>query len=57
MRLPAKLMSGCGDLAGPRVQVVEQVAEVAGKIVVSPPKTDAGRRMVAAVELRGWWSG
>jgi Phage integrase family len=28
------------------VQVVEQAAEVAGKIIVSPPKTDAGRRVV-----------
>jgi integrase len=26
--------------------VVEQAAEVAGKIIVSPPKTDAGRRVV-----------
>jgi len=34
------------DLAGARVQVVEQAAEVAGKIIVSPPKTDAGRRVV-----------
>ena len=32
------------DLAGARVQVVEQAAEVAGKIIVSPPKTEAGRR-------------
>jgi integrase len=34
------------DLAGARVQVVEQAAEVAGEIIVSPPKTDAGRRLV-----------
>jgi integrase len=34
------------DLAGARVQVVEQAAEVAGKIIVSPPKTEAGRRVV-----------
>jgi integrase len=34
------------NLAGARVQVVEQAAEVAGKIIVSPPRTDAGRRMV-----------
>jgi hypothetical protein len=32
------------DLAGARVQVVEQAAEVAGKIIVSAPKTDAGQR-------------
>ena len=34
------------DLAGARVQVVEQAAEIAGKIIVSPPKTEAGRRVV-----------
>jgi integrase len=36
------------DLAGARVQVqvVEQAAEVAGKIIVNPPKTDAGQRVV-----------
>jgi integrase len=34
------------DLAGARVHVVEQAAEVAGKIVVGPPKTEAGRRVV-----------
>lgn len=34
------------DLAGARVYVLEQAAEVAGKIIVSPPKTDAGRRVV-----------
>ena len=28
------------------MQVVEQAAEVAGKIIVSPPKTEAGRRVV-----------
>jgi integrase len=34
------------DLAGARVQVVEQAAEVPGKIIVSPPKPEAGRRVV-----------
>jgi integrase len=34
------------DLAGARIQVVEQVAEVAGKFTVSPPKTAAGQRVV-----------
>ena len=34
------------DLAGARIQVVEQAAEVAGKIIVNPPKTDAGQRLV-----------
>src|SRR5215218_2882859 len=34
------------DVAGARVQVVAQAAEVTGKIIVSPPKTDAGRRVV-----------
>jgi integrase len=34
------------DLVGARVRVVEQAVEVAGKIIVSPPKTDAGRRVV-----------
>jgi integrase len=34
------------DLAGARVQVVEQAAEVAGKIIVSAPKTDASQRVV-----------
>jgi integrase len=34
------------DLVGARVQVVEQAADVAGKIIVSPPKTDSGRRVV-----------
>ena len=39
------------DLAGARVQVVEQAAEVAGKIIVNPPKTDAGRRVVTLPEV------
>jgi integrase len=34
------------DLAGARIDVVEQVAEVAGKFIVSPPKTAAGQRVV-----------
>jgi integrase len=34
------------DLAGARIHVVEQVAEVAGKFIVSPPKTAAGERVV-----------
>jgi integrase len=34
------------DLAGARIHVVEQVAEVAGKFIVSPPKTAAGHRVV-----------
>jgi integrase len=34
------------DLAGARVQVVEHAAEIAGRIIVSPPKTGAGRRVV-----------
>src|SRR4030095_7623424 len=34
------------DVAGARVQVVEQVAEVAGKFIVAPPKTAAGYRVV-----------
>jgi integrase len=34
------------DLAGARLYVVEQAAEVAGKIIVGPPKTEAGRRVV-----------
>jgi integrase len=34
------------DLAGARIHVVEQVAEVAGKFIVSPPKTAAGQRVV-----------
>jgi integrase len=34
------------DLAGARIHVVEQVAEVAGKFIISPPKTAAGRRVV-----------
>ena len=39
------------DLAGARVQVVEQAAEVAGKIIVNPPKTDAGRRVVTLPQV------
>jgi integrase len=35
------------DLASGRVHVVEQAAEVAGKIIVGPPKTEAGRRVVS----------
>jgi integrase len=34
------------DVAGARLHVVEQAAEVAGKFIVGPPKTDAGRRVV-----------
>jgi integrase len=34
------------DLAGARIHVVEQVAEVAGKLILSPPKTAAGERVV-----------
>jgi integrase len=34
------------DLAAARLHVVEQAAEVAGKIIVGPPKTEAGRRVV-----------
>jgi integrase len=34
------------DLTGARLHVVEQAAEVAGKFIVSPPKTEAGRRVV-----------
>jgi integrase len=34
------------DLAGARLHVVEQAAEVRGKIIVGPPKTEAGRRVV-----------
>ena len=34
------------DLAGARIHVVEQLAEVAGKFIVSPPKTAAGQRVV-----------
>jgi integrase len=34
------------DLAAARLYVVEQAAEVAGKFIVSPPKTEAGRRVV-----------
>jgi integrase len=34
------------DLAGARIHVVEQLAEVAGRFIVSPPKTAAGQRVV-----------
>jgi integrase len=34
------------DLAAARIHVVEQLAEVAGKFIVSPPKTAAGQRVV-----------
>jgi integrase len=34
------------DLARARIYVVEQVAEVTGKFIVSPPKTAAGQRVV-----------
>ena len=34
------------DLAGGRIHVVEQAAEVAGKFIESPPKTLAGQRVV-----------
>ena len=34
------------DLAGARIHVVEQLAEVAGKFIVAPPKTAAGQRVV-----------
>src|SRR4030095_10081731 len=34
------------DLAGARIYVGEQGAEVAGKFIVSPPKTAAGQRVV-----------
>jgi integrase len=34
------------DLAGGRIHVVEQAAEVAGKFIESPPKTVAGQRVV-----------
>jgi integrase len=34
------------DLAGARLHVVQQAAEVAGKFIVGPPKTEAGRRVV-----------
>jgi integrase len=34
------------DLAGARIHVVEQAAEVAGKFIESPPKTLAGQRVV-----------
>jgi integrase len=39
------------DLAGARLHVVEQAAEVAGKFIVSPPKTDAGQRAVTLPTL------
>jgi integrase len=34
------------DLVGARIHVVEQLTEVAGKFIVSPPKTAAGQRVV-----------
>jgi integrase len=34
------------DLTGARIHVVEQVAEVAGKFIVAPPKTADGQRVV-----------
>jgi integrase len=34
------------DLAGARIHVVEQLAEVAGKFIVAPPTTAAGQRVV-----------
>jgi integrase len=39
------------DLAGARLHVVEQAAEFAGKFIVGPPKTDAGRRVVTLPNL------
>jgi integrase len=39
------------NLAGARLEVVEQAAEVAGTFIVSPPKTDAGRRVVTLPTL------
>jgi hypothetical protein len=44
------------DLAGARIHVVEQVAEVAGKFIVTPPKTTAGHRVVVlpAVAVAAW---
>jgi len=42
----AGLKRGRVDLAARRVHVVEQVAEVNGRFVVGPPKTDAGQRVV-----------
>jgi integrase len=34
------------DLAGARLHIIEQAAEVKGKIIIGPPKTEAGRRVV-----------
>jgi integrase len=39
------------DLAGAKLHVVEQAAEVAGKFIVGPPKTEAGRRVVTLPAL------
>jgi integrase len=39
------------DLAGARLHVVEQAAEVAGKFIIGPPKTDAGQRVVTLPTL------
>ena len=48
---PPARRRGAGPLPGARVQVVEQAAEVAGEIIVSPPKNDAGRRVVTLPKL------
>jgi integrase len=45
------LRRGHVDLAGARLHVVEQAAEVAGKFIVGPPKTEAGRRVVTLPAL------
>ena len=39
------------DLAAARLHVVEQAAEVAGRFITGPPKTDAGRRVVTLPTL------
>jgi integrase len=39
------------DLAGAGLHVVEQAAEVAGKFIIGPPKTDAGQRVVTLPTL------
>jgi integrase len=39
------------DLAGARLYVVEQAAEVAGKFITGRPKTEAGRRVVTLPTL------
>jgi integrase len=43
------LVAGFGGLRW--AELVEQAAEVAGKFIVSPPKTDAGRRVVTLPAL------